>query len=536
MIRGAWCIAILIGLGTLGSGTGAAPPLRDADGLLKPRPLRLGGPKPPWPRRQRASVKLMPLWAQQLRPQELRQFGLTLQERRELGLHPRDLRALGIRPRGQGLIDPTQWPAEPPAPKKLDVARLGRALRRLCPVLIPAKRLGRYAGWMVEFGGHFGVDPTVLAALVYQQSRCIAQKRSSWGLGLAMINRSMHAPRVVKGRYRFWVLDGGAWQPRQLVMDRFAFTRENLQRAEPNLYFAAAIVSVLQQQCPAMDGGFGSVPHRHPVSHFVWGDRVQDAGVEDRVLTARRRLLEYYHGKALPPLGRFEDLPLHCPLDGAPRKITSGLGDDRDGGRRRHTGIDFESYRGEPVHAIAAGAVTLAGVDRGKSRLRPLDPMLTRLVPAARMGPRGLLVTVEHARGLVSSYMHLSAYVVRTGDKVKSGQLIGYVGRTGMKESDAHLHLGLQHDGKHIDPIPHFGPYVFPPSATYLGRNYLARQRERRRLRRRRRRRRCASLPPRARRECRRARGKRPWVGGTTRPPPPPAKRPRRFDPSLRPF
>jgi murein DD-endopeptidase MepM/ murein hydrolase activator NlpD len=330
----------------------------------------------------------------------------------------------------------------------------------------------------------------------------------------------MHGPRIRDGRYHYWVLDAGRWRPRQLAMDRFPFNRKSLLRPEVNIYFAAGILAVLSQQCPAMDSGFGSVPHRHPVSHFVWGDRVRGAGIEDRILRARRRLIIYYSGQPIPALGRFKDLPLHCPLDGPPRKITSGLGDDRDGGKRRHTGVDFDSSRGEPVRAIADGTVTLAGVDIRRNRLRPLDPRLTRLVPAPSMGPRGLLVTIEHARGLVSSYMHLMAYVVRTGQRVKSGQLIGYVGRSGMKESDAHLHLGLQHDGRHIDPIPLLGPYVFPPNATYVGRNYLAQQRKRRKAR------------------FRRARHlgrRRSWVGGAA-PQRPRTKKRRRFDPSRRPF
>jgi murein DD-endopeptidase MepM/ murein hydrolase activator NlpD len=228
------------------------------------------------------------------------------------------------------------------------------------------------------------------------------------------------------------------------------------------------------------------VPHRHAVSHFIWGDRVRGAGPEDRVLRARRRLIGYYNARPVAALGRFRDLPLSCPLDGAPRKTTSGLGDDREGGKRRHTGVDLDSEQGEPVRAVADGKVVLAGVDRGANRLRPLDPKLTRLVPAARMGPRGLLVVVEHARKLTSHYMHLSAYVVRTGQRVKGGQLLGYVGRTGMQESEAHLHLGLQHKNKHIDPLVHLRPYLFAPTATYVGSNYQTYQRQQRKLRERR--------------------------------------------------
>jgi murein DD-endopeptidase MepM/ murein hydrolase activator NlpD len=346
--------------------------------------------------------------------------------------------------------------------------------------MIPPERLKRYAYFMVKFGTEFNVDPFLLGGLVYQQSRCRERRQNSYGVGLAMINVAMHRPRFDKGHYRYWAHDGGTWKPQRLPKNRFRFTRRSLLRPKANIYFAAKLMSVFQRQCPHMDGLFQSVPHRHPVSHFIWGDRVRGAGVEDRILTDRRRLLEYYHGTRSRALGKFGDLRLACPMDGAPRKLTSGMGDDRERGKRRHTGVDFGSDWGEPVRSVAAGKVILAGVDRGRNQLQSLEPPLTRLVPAARMGPRGLLIKIRHPGGLITEYMHLSAYVVRTGEEVKRGQLLGYVGRSGMKDSMAHLHFGMVFGGKHIDPIPHLRAYVFGPDATYVGRRNADKQRRRR--------------------------------------------------------
>jgi murein DD-endopeptidase MepM/ murein hydrolase activator NlpD len=157
------------------------------------------------------------------------------------------------------------------------------------------------------------------------------------------------------------------------------------------------------------------------------------------------------------------------------------------------------------------------------------------------MGPRGLLVIIKHAQELKSFYMHLSAYVVRTGQKVKQGDLLGYVGRTGMRESEAHLHFGLQHKEKHLDPIVHLKPYLLPPDATYVGRNYLTYQRKQRKIRKMRQR-----LHLRAKRGAARKRKlegylpPRPWVGGSSKPAAPSSKRkpskPKIFNPSKRPF
>ena len=128
-----------------------------------------------------------------------------------------------------------------------------------------------------------------------------------------------------------------------------------------SIYFIAALLSVAKQQCPANDGAFGSDPHRHPVSHLLWGDRVKDADHEDRVMVARRHLLEAYRGGPSEALGDFDGLAFSSPLGGQPRKLTSGFGEPRPGRfgrhRRKHKGVDFHSRRGEPVYAIADGDV-----------------------------------------------------------------------------------------------------------------------------------------------------------------------------------
>ena len=58
------------------------------------------------------------------------------------------------------------------------------------------------------------------------------------------------------------------------------------------------------------------------------------------------------------------------------------------------------------------------------------------------MGAGGLLVALNHDQGLSSHYMHLDDYTVVSGKKVND--LIGHVGRSGMRESSAHLHFELR--------------------------------------------------------------------------------------------
>lgn len=426
----------------LASGPAAAQLER---GALFPKTVTLRGVRPPWPARLRLGL---PLAGQ-----------------------------------GRGLIDLSQWPAEPSTPKKIDAERLTDALGQLAARPVPRPVLRRYVGWILQYGQEFGVDPFLLAALASDQSRLRPRKHTRYGVGLVAIDPAMHGPRIREGQYRYRVLEDGVWVPRRLTINRFPFTVNSLLWPEHNIYFAAAILSIFSQQCPDLDRYFASVPHRHAVSHFLWGDRVLGAGLEDRVLRERRRLFAYYLGFPPLPRGRFKSLPLYCPLDGPPRKITGIMGDDREGGRRRHTGVDFDSTLGEPVRAIAPGTVTLAGVDWGRHELGSLEPQLARMLPRGALGPRGLLVMIDHREGLSSSYMHLSAYTVRVGDTVQAGQLIGYVGRSGIKESPAHLHLDMRHDGQFIDPMEHLKAYLIPPAATYFGRRKAATQRHQRLLR-----------------------------------------------------
>jgi hypothetical protein len=385
-----------------------------------------------------------------------------------------EMRRLGLRPRGVGLADLTQWPAEPASPAQVAPGELSSALRQLCPAEVDRADLDDFADAIVTYSREFSVDPWLLAALVYTQSSCRAETDNSYGTGLTLINRGMHARNIRGGVYQFAVWGADGWMRKTLDVGGFPFEREALTGPEANLYFAAALLSVFGQQCPSIDRTFGSVPHRHPVSHFVWGDQVGDTGPEDRILTARRRLLNSYARTKNGGDG-IGDISFVSPLDGYPRIATSGLGEPRDHGRRPHRGIDFASDYGEPVLSVADGTVTFAGVDWERRAHIPLAPWGAALVHERHMGPRGLFVMVDHGNGVVSLYSHLASYDVKVGDHVEAGERLGEVGRTGIHDSAAHLHFGLFHQGKVLDPLDHLAAYVFPPDLTKRGHAHLAR-------------------------------------------------------------
>jgi len=119
--------------------------------------------------------------------------------------------------------------------------------------------------------------------------------------------------------------------------------------------------------------------------------------------------------------------------------------------RRRmpHYGVDYGAPTGTPVHVTADGTVTLA----------------------ARNGGGGNMVTVRHTNGYVTNYLHLSRYGkgIRRGTRVSQGQVIGYVGSTGLS-TGPHLDYRVTLNGKWINPLAISSPAVKPLSEDRLQR------------------------------------------------------------------
>ncbi len=94
-----------------------------------------------------------------------------------------------------------------------------------------------------------------------------------------------------------------------------------------------------------------------------------------------------------------------------------------------HYGEDFVGRTGTPIKAVNDGAVVIAGT-------YPI---------------RGGLVGINHGAGIVSLYFHQSKILVKVGQKVKRGEVIGLVGSTGFA-TGPHLHLEMRVDGEATDP------------------------------------------------------------------------------------
>lgn len=121
---------------------------------------------------------------------------------------------------------------------------------------------------------------------------------------------------------------------------------------------------------------------------------------------------------------------MKTPIDGAHR--TSGFGMRRHpvlGYNKMHKGVDFAAPRGTPIYAAGNGVVVRAGWVRGY----------------------GKYIKIRHNSKLSTAYAHMSKLKARNGQRVKQGEVIGYVGTTG-RSTGPHLHYEVLKNGRQVNP------------------------------------------------------------------------------------
>ncbi len=358
------------------------------------------------------------------------------------------------------------WPNEPDSPLSIDPAQFQKALGALCGAM-PPDRLELISSSLLRESKRFEVDPFLVAALMIHQSGCrprTPDRETRWGL--TRIDVAMHAPHIRSSEYRYFVKQDGVWKQEALPIKEFRFNQWSVQKIEENLYFASAILSVYSKQCKDLDDEFGSVNHRHPVSHWFFGDKVTNVEPEDAVLTVRRRLIAAYKEDGPHPAGVYGDTALVSPVDGVPRLLLDYFGNKR--GNKKgpgHQGIDISGLTGEPIRAVASGRISFAGVDMPEPQpSRHTTPEEAAAIPRNSMGKAGIWVTVNHRNGLRTCYMHLDSLAVKEGDEVEAGQIIGTLGNTGTAASGPHLHLEFRkRDGEREDPAVYLSDILVNP-------------------------------------------------------------------------
>lgn len=115
--------------------------------------------------------------------------------------------------------------------------------------------------------------------------------------------------------------------------------------------------------------------------------------------------------------------------------------------RRPHHGVDYAAAYGTPVHSVGDGMV----------------------IYAKHKGGNGNLIKIKHNGTYTTAYLHLSRYAkgIKPGVYVKQGDIIGYVGSTGLS-TGPHLDFRFYRNGKAIDPLKVKSPPAKPVDSTYI--------------------------------------------------------------------
>jgi murein DD-endopeptidase MepM/ murein hydrolase activator NlpD len=155
----------------------------------------------------------------------------------------------------------------------------------------------------------------------------------------------------------------------------------------------------------------------------------------DRVARADVELLKWTDGKTMvwingDGVGGEQSQGMRMPVNG---RVTSGFGSRFHpilGYVRMHAGLDLAAAYGSPIVAAADG----------------------RVVSAGWSGGYGNLVRITHAGGIQTMYGHMSRIITSRDAVVRQGQLIGYVGSTGLS-TGPHLHYEVLKDGRPVNPL-----------------------------------------------------------------------------------
>ncbi len=144
----------------------------------------------------------------------------------------------------------------------------------------------------------------------------------------------------------------------------------------------------------------------------------EQASIERLILARSRRGTERATGRYFRPVpGRVDSFfgPRVHPIYGTVKM---------------HNGVDMDGAKGQPIVAFASGRVIFSGVKGGY----------------------GNAVMIDHGGGMVTLYAHQSKLAVKVGQRVEGGQVIGYVGSTGLS-TGPHLHFEVRIDGRPVDPM-----------------------------------------------------------------------------------
>ena len=212
---------------------------------------------------------------------------------------------------------------------------------------------------------------------------------------------------------------------------------ENIEERENNIYrvyFEASPIPEEQRRA-----GFGGVNRYKNLEGYDNSDLIINTTKRLDVLSkqtvVQSRSLDEIERLAENKAELIEAIPSIQPIKNQDlTRMASGYGyrtDPFTKKRRFHYGMDFSARKGTPIYATGNGVVKRAD---------------------NRSSGYGRHIRIDHGFGYISLYAHLSKYNVRRGQRVKRGDIIGYVGNTG-RSVGPHLHYEIFKDKKKINPL-----------------------------------------------------------------------------------
>ncbi len=222
----------------------------------------------------------------------------------------------------------------------------------------------------------------------------------------------------------------------QLIMDYtdvFGWEIDFFSEVQPNDSFA---ILFERKYCDSACIGYGAI-----LAAAYWGQVGSFAGYR---FTDPEGTTDYYNAEGQNLRKTFQKSPLRF------SRVSSFFGRRFHPILRRarqHSGVDYVAPKGTPVEAVSDGRVVSAGWSGGYGRL----------------------VAVRHAEGYETRYGHLSGFAkgIRSGASIKQGQLVGYVGSTGLS-TGPHLHYEVRKNGSAVNPLRLNPPRRSPVRQSFI--------------------------------------------------------------------
>ena len=229
-------------------------------------------------------------------------------------------------------------------------------------------------------------------------------------------------------------------------LEQVESTLANIEKRDNNLYRAYFEASPIPED--QRKAGFGGINRYDYLEGFESSDLIVNTTERLDILTKelviQSKSLDEIELLAKNKESLLSSIPSIQPVKSSDlRRMASGYGyriDPFTKARRMHFGMDFSAKRGTPIYATGDGTVSRADSS------------------AAGFGKH---VRIDHGFGYVTIYAHMDRYLVVKGDKIKRGDLIGYVGSSGRSVAP-HLHYEIVKDGVKINPINFYSGSLSP--------------------------------------------------------------------------